>query len=137
MSREFKFRVWDSSINEYLQADQDNPYLYCKLGISYNLSDIMFFYARPKNNRWVVQQFTGLKDAKGNPIYEGDILQFSDEDKGDEPCEVIYELGMFGCNIIDTSNNKDFWQLYYIVTKLEPIVIGNVFENPKMRGIYE
>ena len=89
MSRELKFRVWDSSINEYLQVDQDNPYLYCKLGISYNLSDIMFFYARSKNNRWLVQQYTGLTDSKETEICEGDILKIDYDTFGNVIGQVI------------------------------------------------
>lgn len=130
MNREFKFRLWSKSekcfvnpniLEVWDESGNMTPFQFVKTG---KLDPIYM----PVEN-YVIQQFTGLKDAKGNPIYEGDILQFSDEDKGNEPCEVIYELGMFGCNIIDTSNNKDFWQLYYIVTKLKPIVIGNIFEN--------
>ena len=114
MSREYKFRVYSFVDKEFIYFDiYDYPQ-----GIAGGVSE--------------PQEYTGLKDKNGKEIYEGDILQFSDEDKGDEPCEVVYELGMFGCNIIDTSNNKDFWQLYYIVTKLKPIVIGNIFEHSEL-----
>ena len=115
MNRPLKFRAWDEKYNCW----DSTPILW------HPYEDCI------KQGR-TIQWFTGLTDKNGKEIYEGDILQFSDEDKGDEPCEVVYELGMFGCNIIDTSNNKDFWQLYYIVTKLKPIVIGNIFEHSKL-----
>lgn len=119
MNRQFKFRIWDKEHKKFVMT-----------GALYGCEGVAGLSTYFNRNTHVVQQFTELHDAKGNEIYEGDVLQFFDEDKGDEPCEVIYELGMFGCNIIDTSNNKDFWQLYYIVTKLKPIVIGNLYEKP-------
>lgn len=117
MSREFKFRVYVKELRKF---------------VYFELGEFLHPERYLNQDGIDVQQFTGLKDAKGNTIYEGDVLQFFDEDKGNEPCEVVYELGMFGCNIIDTSNNKDFWQLYYIVTKLKPIVIGNILEHSEL-----
>ena len=133
MSREFKFRVWDSSINEYLQADQDNPYLYCKLGISYNLSDIMFFYARPKNNRWVVQQYTGLTDANDKEICEGDILKIDYNTFGNVIGQVIYEAdhGGFIFQWKQNEPNQNYINLNCDVA-FESVIVGNIFENPEL-----
>ena len=128
MSREFKFRVWDSSINEYLQADQDNPYLYCKLGISYNLSDIMFFYARSKNNRWVVQQYTGLTDKYDNPIYEGDIVKWDNLNYLVEWNDIAYKW----------QGRCPYYHSYHHPTTehfrdlMNGIIAGNYIENPEL-----
>ena len=131
--REYKFRVWDSSINEYLKTDQDNPYLYCKLGISYNLSDIMFFYAQSKNNRWIVQQFTGLTDKNNKEICEGDILKIKFDVGGNIIGQVIYEAdhGGFIYQWKQNGSNQDYINLNCDVA-FESVIVGNIFENPEL-----
>lgn len=117
MTRPLKFRVYIPELKKMVYFDfNEFPY-----------SDRYL-----QSDKCPVQEFTGLTDSKGNQIFEGDILQFSDIDKGDEPAEVIYEYGMFGCNIIDVDKNKDFWQIHYITAKLNPVIIGNVFEHSEL-----
>jgi len=126
--REYKFRVWDSSITGYLKSDQDNPYLYCKLGISYNLSDIMFFYAQSKNNRWIVQQFTGLKDKYDNPIYEGDIVKWDN-------LNYLVEWNNIGYK---WQGRCPYYHSYHHPTTenfrdlMNGVIAGNYFENPEL-----
>lgn len=117
MSRELKFRVYIPDFGKMVYFD---------LGC-FDYSDRYLY-----QDKYPVQQYTGLTDKNGKEIYEGDILQFSDIDKGDEPAEVIYEYGMFGCNIIDVDKNTDFWQIHYITAKLNPVIIGNVFEHSEL-----
>jgi uncharacterized phage protein (TIGR01671 family) len=133
--REYKFRVWDKITNQYLQ----------ELGIYYwhipysldaekitgeanlfGLSDLL------RDDNFVAQQHTGLKDKNGKEIYEGDILDFTARYKQTGPVEVIYYGASFGCVVTDDGGLKEFWDLSHIVQQHYPEIIGNIFENPDL-----
>lgn len=80
---------------------------------------------------WIVEQCTGLKDKNGNLIYEGDIVELTDDDSFEKPIKTIVRwaeenacFGLFG------SHN-----LYYGFSSYESDnfeVIGNIHENPEL-----
>jgi hypothetical protein len=70
--RELKFRVWDLEKKFYLNQD-DEFHFYepdrgwqCPIPLCECLRD---------KRRYVVQQYTGIKDKYNQPIYEGDVIR--------------------------------------------------------------
>ena len=109
MSREIKFRVWDS-INMY-------PWDEIKTFLGFD-----DFYE--PSNIWM--QYTGLHDKNGKEIYEGDIVTgWFDREKitgnifyGSDAEFYIERNGLFGIGL----NNAQDWTE----------VIGNIYENPEL-----
>lgn len=157
MNNRFKFRVWDIEKKYYLTQD-DEYHFYeterlgdwqCPIPLSECLRDV---------KRYIVQQYTGLKDKNGQEIYEGDIVSFffflRDESgkEYDNPIEskavVKYKedsaefvLEIFGYKgsgwtfsmlmaFIDIQTQE--WRVNERIKKLKLTVIGNIFENPEL-----
>ena len=64
--REIKFRAWDKELKEYLPNVQNH------IGNSETAFGNML-----KNDRYVIEQYTGLKDKDGKEIYEGDRIEIT------------------------------------------------------------
>ena len=121
MSREIKFRVWDKTIAEYQyitlsDLGEDDYYWFDgETSIWFVLYD-----STHEQERFMIEQYTGLKGKNGVEIYEGDIVEFEDI-----VGEVQFLPQQNGYAVI--THNSD-----YRLVGWKYGVIGNIHENKEM-----
>lgn len=126
MSRVLKFRIWDKIQQRFVRRDS-------ALTITLD-GQLMQGRLPPMGvDRFVLQQFTGLKDKHGREVYEGDIYRNLDNGLIGK---FYYLNGSGGYTLYARENNPDgspynmlpFMQLD--TTNFE--VIGTIYENPEL-----
>jgi hypothetical protein len=139
MNRKLKFRVWDADNkrmilvegNTYLRLYDDGSGAVVWVGPYGREEDV----CRVRSST-PVMQYTGLKDKKGQKIYEGDIVQFISTDAPDYDSKYDYEnLGSTPVqSVMNWNDNACGFRLAapsrFNVSKSMLEVIGNIFENP-------
>ena len=134
--REFKFRVWDVKLNEYVPKRE----LDRNFGLDFN-GELRCLIASREKDPFILRQYTGLTDSKGNHIYEGDIIkEHHFEDWGDKIGYeyigiVVYkeysdDILYAGYKTIPAKNQNTKFRGNAIQSDCE--VIGNVFENSEL-----
>jgi hypothetical protein len=128
MNREIKFRAWDGNRMRQVWKIIWND----MIGVYH-----VFFTDTQKNEpghlssqdeRLVLMQYSGLKDSKGNEIWEGDI-------RGDYPMKndvfaVVYHKGAF--RIHRPYTPLDRANLLFQSTLDYTVHLGNIYEHPQL-----
>lgn len=95
-----------------------------------------------------VGQYTGLYDEELEPIYEGDVVEYTHKDRTIRG-QIVFEEGAFGIgkrgdplslDLLDSTHNDHFislWELIYNSDCYEDTVdglkvLGNIHDNPKL-----
>lgn len=119
--RELKFRSWDR-VNKILTY---NPINAINFENQILLNDGKF-YDIDKTD-YILMQYTGLKDANGKEIYEGDVVKIENY-----KYVIDYQDGSFGATWLQ---DDSVW--YSCATSFfeerECVVIGNIYKNPELK----
>lgn len=116
MSREIKFRAWDTKDNQMITVET----LHVKTGCVGKENDEWDWYKRDR----ILMQYTELKDRNGVEIYEGDIIKFGHGSIR----RIEYDRGSF--TMFEGESRRSPISDYISDSKVE--VIGNIYENPEL-----
>ncbi|MCD6473673.1 MAG: hypothetical protein J7K47_02020 [Thermoplasmata archaeon] len=107
----------------------------------YSQRGFMLSFSGNKLQRFILMQYTGLKDKNGKEIYEGDIVKIYDEDfDGNieiiKIAKVVFKNASFflepaldeGSFIYTLSAELEYWD----IGGCEIEVIGNIYENKEL-----
>lgn len=128
MSRELKFRAWDSERNTY---DHEELLLAPNGDI---LASRWQELCEPESE-YIIEQYTGLKDKNGKEIYEGDIVMLSGRVAKNKSTiyKVVWDSFLTGFDLISLEPNKsDVGYLNETETENRYEVIGNIHDNPEL-----
>lgn len=126
MNDRFKFRVWSIANRKY-----------CHFATMDLSADDLLRVIRPLEqseyiddyeNRYIIQQCTGLKDKNGTLIYEGDIVK----DWNNKIYKIVWldDAACFLVENIETNSKMGIYALICDENNLE--VIGNIYENKEL-----
>ena len=147
--REIEFRAWDkgrktlvtqANIRRMDQFDDDGgfgPYYedeWCPAQAILGIFD--YFQAIAQDDRFVVEQFTGLRDKNGTKIFEGDIVKWGHlANSREKPIRIaVVEFNPDIQYRTVTMGDTYFKQgcFAYAETQFYLEVIGNIHENPEL-----
>lgn len=123
--RELKFKIWRTEDKCW-----GDP---AALEVFNSSGKLEYLYQDQEN---IIQQYTGLKDAKGKEIYEGDILLVETDESS--PHEFLYVVDFYDGSYnhpyvyrrMKGSDTVEVVGRAAEVNYMKYLIIGNIYENP-------
>ena len=119
--REIKFRAWDGE-RFYCNDSLEHFQFYLISGHASVESD---WDGGQEMQEWPIEQYTGLKDANGVEIYEGDLWK-----RGQFIGEVKFEYGAW--HFYATKSSPTYEYPAFHGNAKNGVIIGNIHENPEL-----
>lgn len=122
--REIKFEAWDKKEKKMLSSAD---WLAIELSGAIDIVTPYYTYFRAEEDRYILRQYTGLKDKNGKEIHEGDIIEHCGERyivPSFIPLNRMYEAE----NVKSHYDGSDDWMS---MSDVDWEIIGNIYENPE------
>lgn len=137
MMRPIKFRVWDKANERMLNIETlclsfspngvlTSIYTY---GPDFSNDPEVIGHDEPDLDDVTIEQYTGLDDKNGKPIYEGDVIKSNYKYAQPKVSQIIIENGNSYILGEDLATGNEMLVSDHIS---EIKVIGNVHENPEL-----
>ena len=138
--REIKFRAWDKKEKRILTSvgfsDSDcGRRIICEAYMIGGGESYSQWGTGLGNMRFILMQYTGLKDKKGKEIYSGDIVKlitFGNEDRYIGIVDYVPPTFILTKVKKQSEYNHYFIANYDVSLLAHTEVIGNIWENPKL-----
>jgi len=158
--REIEFRAWDNkrevlvtqdNVEDQVEFDDDGggygPYYGDEWFPAKKILSIFdYFQEIARDDRFIVEQFTGLLDKNGTKIFEGDIVKWGHlANSTEKPIRIAVvefspDIRYRILNFVDKWKCPVFFQqgcFAYAQTHLYLEVIGNIHDNPELLEVEE
>ena len=124
--KDIKFKAKRLDNNTWVEG-----YFYSEFGNTYIIDDrqsesMLNINEAHQVDPLTVCQFTGLKDCKGNEIWEHDLIHFAGYNN---TAEVIWSVS--NCAFMAVHENKHSYLLHYVIKICKIEKIGNKFDKEK------
>ena len=121
MSRKLKFRIWDKLTESFIYCEDDNQQHFI-LDLNGNFHNLQ---NGSGGDEYVVQEYTGLTDKNGNPIFEDDIVKWGDLNYLVEWNDIAYKW-QGRCPYYHSHHHPT---TEHFRDLMNGIIVGNYFEN--------
>lgn len=127
--RNIKFRIWQPQLNQFKGSNvKPDRCAHRCMELDHGI------WMLSSSDQGIIQQYTGLKDSHGTEIYEGDIVLACDDFADD--CNYLHLYCRYNATngwwIFSEKKDKGDEGYYWLEVNKDCVVVGNIFENPKL-----
>lgn len=122
--REIKFRAWDTEEKKF-----EGYFQLTNTGTLAVFDPMIAEWDKAKDERYIVMQYTGLKDKNKNDCYEGDLIEFEEPvfESDILTCPVVFKDGAFCAEWEKENGSMVTWFLLSDLEEFE--ILGNIYED--------